>query len=104
MELGRLSCLFLLLWMGLRVNGEETLSLFIDDILSTFKLKAPTIIYDGDEPPVICYTKWWVLCLPSEGLEFENDPGSDKEEFGKDSEKDKELANDGKLLNSILAL
>ena len=89
--------LFLLLWMGLRVNGEETLSLFIDDILSTFKLKAPTIIYDGDEPPVICYTKWWVLCLLSEGLDFENYPGRDEEELGNDSEKVTEPANDGKL-------
>ena len=43
---------------------------------------------------MICYTKWWVLCLPSEGLEFENDPGSDKEEFGNDSKKYKELATD----------
>ena len=30
--------LFLPLWMGIRVNGEETMSLFIEDILSTFKL------------------------------------------------------------------
>ena len=106
MQIGRLSGLFLLLWMGLRVNGEETMSLFIEDVLSTFKLKAPTIIYDGDEPPEICYTKWWVLCLPNE---FGNDPGSDKEVFGNDSEKNKEefgnnseKDNGGKLSQNIL--
>ena len=80
------------------------MSLFIEDVLSTFKLKAPTIIYDGYEAPVICYTKWWVLCLPNE---FGNDRGSDEEdsennkedsEMNKDSEKD----NGGKLLQNIL--
>ena len=104
MKIGRLSCLFLLIWMGWGVNGEEMISSFIEDLLTTFKLKAPTIIYEGDEPPMICYTKWWVLCLPSEGLEFENDSGTDKEEFSNASNKDKELANDGKILNSTLAL
>ena len=81
------------------------MSLFIEDVLSTFKLKAPTIIYEGDEPPVICYTKWWVLCLPNE---FGNDQGSDEEDSEnnkEDSEKDKEDTakdNGGKLLQNIL--
>ena len=80
------------------------MSLFIEDVLSTFKLKAPTIIYDGDEPPVICYTKWWVLCLPNE---FGNDLGSveeDSENNKEDSEmnKDSEKDNGGKLLQNIL--
>ena len=97
MQIERPLGLFLLLWMGLGVNGEETMSLFIEDILSTFKLKALTIIYDGDEPPMICYTKWWVLCLPSEGLEFPNDPDNDQEELSQDTEP----VNDGKLMYGI---
>ena len=90
--------LFLLLWMGLRVNGEVTMSLFIEDVLSTFKLKAPTIIYGGDEPPVICYTKWWVLCLLNE---FGNDQGSDEED-SENNKEDSEKDNGGKLLQNIL--
>ena len=57
--------LFLLLWMGSRVYAEDTTSLFLQDLITTFDLVSPTIVYDADEEaPEICYTKEWVLCLP----------------------------------------
>ena len=103
MKIGRLLGLFLLLWMGLIANGEETMSTFISDILSTFRLGAPTIIYEGDEAPEVCYANQGVLCLPSRGIEIESDPkefASDKEELG--SVKEKEIANDSELLYNIV--
>ena len=67
--------LFLLLWMVLRVDGEDNMSNFIRDVISTFQLTLPTIVYDADEEaPDICYTDQWVLCLPS------RQPDCDKEE------------------------
>ena len=50
-------------WISLGVNGEE--SSFFTDIISTFKLRSPTIIYHG-ETPEICMRQWWVLCLDLE--------------------------------------
>ena len=67
MTIRRLLGLFLLLWMVIkRANGEETISSFIRDIMTTFKLNSPTIIYDSDEAPDICFTDQWVLCLSSQ--------------------------------------
>ena len=67
MTIRRLLGLFLLLWMVTkRANGEETISSFIRDIMTTFKLNSPTIIYDSDEAPDICFTDQWVLCLSSQ--------------------------------------
>ena len=64
--MGRLFGLFLLLWMDLGVNGQETMDIFIHDLVVTFKLASPTIIYDSDEGvPEICYTSQWILCLSS---------------------------------------
>ena len=57
-------CLFLLLWMALSVSGEEELmNNFVQDIISTFNLTSPTILYDSDEAPEICYAGQRVLCL-----------------------------------------
>ena len=66
----RLVGLFLLLWMALTASGEEELmNRFIQDVISTFQLTSPTIIYDSDEAPGICYADQRVLCLLiTEGL------------------------------------
>ena len=59
--------LLLLLWMGLAANGEDMMSHFIGDMIDTYHLLRPTIVYDrNEETPDICYTRQWVLCLPSE--------------------------------------
>ena len=63
----RLVGLFLLLWMTATVSGQEDLmNQFVHDIISTFNLTLPTILYDSDEPPQICYENTperRVLCL-----------------------------------------
>ena len=48
------------------VNAEDTISSFIRDMMTTFHLSSPTIVYDGGEAPEICYTDQWVLCVSSE--------------------------------------
>ena len=64
MEDNRLVGLFLLLWMALTVSGEEELmNRFSQDLISTFQLTSPTVIYDSDEAPEICYADQSVLCL-----------------------------------------
>ena len=64
--------LFLLIWMGSRVNGEEAMDVFINDLVATFQLTSPTILYDNDdEIPEICYASQWVLCLSSNQHESE---------------------------------
>ena len=63
--------LSLLLWMVIKkASGEETSSGFIRDIIATFKLNSPTIIYDSDEAPEICFTDGWVLCLSAKDQEM----------------------------------
>ena len=63
----RLVGLFLLLWMAVTVSGQEDLmNQFVHDIISTFNLTLPTVLYDSDEPPQICYENTperRVLCL-----------------------------------------
>ena len=63
----RLVGLFILLWMTSWVAGEEELmNNFVHDLISTFNLTLPTILYDSDEPPQICYENTperRVLCL-----------------------------------------
>ena len=54
-----------LLWMLTIVKGNCKTDNFLGDILSTFKLISPTIIYSNEEAPKICMTKQWVLCLPN---------------------------------------
>lgn len=50
--------------MDLRVNGQRTMDFFLNDLVSTFQLTSPTIIYDEeDEIPEICYASQWILCL-----------------------------------------
>ena len=97
MKQGKLLGLFLLLWMGLAANGEETMNVFIRDVLSTFRLTSPTIIYDGnDVAPEVCYSHQWVLCLPSKILQ------SDPKELTNNTENDEELVKDGMLSYNFL--
>ena len=64
MKLWRLLGLNLLLWVA-SVNGDDNIDSFLRDLISTFQLTSPAIVYDTDEPPEICYTDEWVLCLSS---------------------------------------
>ena len=64
MKLWRLLGLNLLLWVA-SVNGDDNIDSFLRDLISTFQLTSPTIVYDTDKPPEICYTDQWVLCLSS---------------------------------------
>ena len=63
----RLAGLFLLLWMIVTISGQEDLlNNFVNDIISTFNLTLPTVLYDSDEPPQTCYENTperRVLCL-----------------------------------------
>ena len=53
----------LLFWMFPTViNCDDKINGFITDIISTFQLLSPTILYHGDAPE-ICFTNPWVLCL-----------------------------------------
>ena len=65
----RLVGLIILLWMTSRVTGQEDLlNNFVQDVVSTFNLTLPTVLYDSDEPPQICYENTperRVLCLLS---------------------------------------
>ena len=55
-----------LLWIAIgSVDGEILRDQFLRDLIATFRLKSPTIVYDTDMPPDICYTDQWVLCLSS---------------------------------------
>ena len=92
MKIGRLRCLLLLIWMDLSVSGDKDISSFIRDIMATFGLASPTIVYNKDETaPEICYTEQWVLCLHP-GL-----PSWYSEDVPKQlaNESDKEQPNDG---------
>ena len=82
MKIGRLLGLFLLLWMDLKkVTGEERISSFVRDVMATFRLTSPTIVYDSDEAPEICYTDQWVLCMSSESSgDQETDPNEATED------------------------
>ena len=87
MKIGRLLGLFLLLGTEFEwVCGEEAISSFIEDVMDTFRLKSPTIVYDSDEAPELCYRKTWVLCLSSRGEERERDPQSLVEDNSKSNE------------------
>ena len=76
--MGILYCIFLLLWMDTMVNGQEAIDFFINDLVATLQLTSPTILYNDDEMPHICFDSPWVLCLsidrkelahPDEGIE-----------------------------------
>ena len=72
MNIGRQAGLLLLL-MNSMVNAEDTMSGFVRDMMSTFHLSSPTIVYDGDEVPDICYTDQWVLCISSQVEKSDDD-------------------------------
>ena len=44
-------------------NGEDTINAFIIDIMATFQLHFPTIIYEGEEALEICFSDQWTHCL-----------------------------------------
>ena len=68
----RLFSLFVLLWMGSRAHGQEKMNVFIKDLVATFQLSSPTIIYDNDdEIPEICFDSQWALCLSSNEHEMD---------------------------------
>ena len=75
--------------MDLCVNGEEELDVFIIDIVATFQLTSPTIIFDGEDITEICYTYPWLLCLLS------NQPEDDPNELQYNAESHRESENDG---------
>ena len=86
----RLFGLFLLHWMATRVSGQHAMDSFINDLVTTFQLSSPTIIYENeDEIPEICYDSQWVLCLPSIQHEI------DMNELPDDPESYRESQNDG---------
>ena len=70
--------------MDFGVDGEEAISNFIKDVMAAFQLTSPTIVYDSEEPPEICFNSQWVLCMPLQYQEEE------------------ELANSGKFAIAIL--
>ena len=82
MKIGRLLGLFLLLGTEFEwVCGKEVISSFIEDVMATFRLKSPTIVYDSDEAPEICYTDQWVLCMSSESsVDQDTNPKEAKED------------------------
>ena len=87
MKIGRLLGLFLLLGTEFEwVCGKEVISSFMEDVMATFRLKSPTIVYDSDEAPELCYRKTWVLCLSSRDKERERDPQSLVEDNSKSDE------------------
>ena len=57
-----LGCLLLFWMFPTVVNCDDKMNVFVTDIISTFQLLSPTILYHGDAPE-ICFTKDWVLCL-----------------------------------------
>ena len=99
--------------MDFRVDGEERIDNFIRDVISTFKLHSPTIIFDGDEEaPEICYSNQWVLCLPSKqpkttlemGKASTNPTTTSPEGTGEGKAGGSEGAGGGTLLNNQLFL
>ena len=52
-----------LLKMVTIVKSDGTIDKFVGEILSTFRLMSPTMIYPEDEAPEICWIKDWLLCL-----------------------------------------
>ena len=73
------------------VNGDHSLNLFFNDIITKFRLTSPTLIYQGVVPE-ICMTHQWLLCLDQED---EQDILPDV--YGNDT-------NFGKLIKSALRL
>ena len=75
MKMRSILCLGLLSSMFLGVCGDDgNLNEFIADILSTFTLASPTIVFD-EIVPEVC-TKQWVLCV-SNALQSEQEELAD---------------------------
>ena len=75
--------------MDLRVNGQEEMDVFINDLVATFQLTSPTILYDNDdEIPEICYESQWVLCLSSSQHERDLKELQDNPKSNRESEND----------------
>ena len=56
---------------------------FIGEVIDSYHLNNPAIVYDSnEEAPEICYTRPWVLCLPSHHSVIKSD-GSATEPGGK---------------------
>ena len=90
----RILLLWVVLLVDIRVNGEETISNLIKDIMTTFRLTSPTIVYNGNEAaPEVCHTDQWVLCLHPEHPSRYPKDDSKAENI---SNMDKELVYDGK--------
>ena len=85
--------------METRVKGEEGgIDVFLRDIIDTFRLTSPTIVYDSDEEaPEICYTDEWVLCLhPGMPSWY---PEDEQQKLANES--DKEQPNDGTCIHKF---
>ena len=68
--------ILVLLWMGSIATAEDTLNDFLKDIIETFSLTSPTIVYNGDvDGPGICYSEQWVSCVHSGLMSFHPDEG-----------------------------
>ena len=80
---GFLSCIVL---MGLRAKGENNANVFLQDIITTFKLTSPTIVYNKEEEaPDICHSAKWVLCLHSGMSSWYPEPEDDAKKMIEDS-------------------
>ena len=80
---GFLSCI---VFMGLRAGGENNVNVFLQDIITTFKLTSPTIVYNKDEEtPDICHSAKWVLCLHSGMSSWYPEPEDDAKKLIEDS-------------------
>ena len=76
MKMRSILCLGLLSSMFLGVCGDDgNLNEFIADILSTFSLASPTIVFD-EIVPEVCTTHQWVLCV-SNALQSEQEELAD---------------------------
>ena len=85
--------LILLLWMSYCAKGEEAMNIFIKDLIDTFKLASPAILYNSDEGiPEICYSSHWILCMPSNQHD-----GSGEGKSPNDAKSDKDSENNGTM-------
>ena len=63
----KLGFLFFLLMLPNVMKCDDNMNGFISDLILTFRLISPTIIYHG-EAPELCFTTPWVLCLHQDVL------------------------------------
>ena len=65
-----LGFLFLFLMLPQVMKCDDNMNGFLSDLILSFRLISPTIVYHGDAPE-ICFTKNWVLCLNQENVQAE---------------------------------